>query len=287
MPDTIHVEPLLHLSALTLAVSVAYLGLDRVHLEKDAFFEALKKAQIKAEKFVKRYEVGEAQPAEDPFYYLSFWIKLKFFVLCHVAERPVDMGWLRILHVCHRQRYVPLLRYFKARNNGENQSPEMNPGLRVYSAILAIECEDDEIPKIAVSGIAIQAADDVQAADISPSRKRVRNERRDRKFVSICAAVSAAIFLALTAAATWDVQYLPADYDYLRWFKIDHMREVSFWTCFMILSWVFLTVGITHILQNVESICDGLEQTIEDWMKKLSRDVATHQLNSNSPTKRK
>jgi len=228
MSQSVHVEALLHLSALSLAVTVAYLGLDRVHMEKDAFIEALKKAQVKARDFVSRYEVGEKALEDGPmFYRFPFWIKLKFYTLCHVAEADVQMGWFRPLHVCHRQAYVPLLRYFKGREkNGKNA------------------------------------------------------DRRDRKCVAICGAILALLFLYLTAAGLWELQWFPANFDYLRWSQIDWVLTISFWMCAVVLFWIFSTVGLTYLLQNIDSICDRLEKSIEDRMRLLTRDATIHRLNT-------
>jgi hypothetical protein len=117
-----HAEPLLHLGALSLVICLAYLGLDRVHLEKDEFLDALERARSSTLDFVRRYDVKPGTPcAKDTmFYRFPFSVKLKFYVLCQIAgvNRYIAMGGVwRILHYAHRQLHVPLLEYFQNRRD--------------------------------------------------------------------------------------------------------------------------------------------------------------------------
>jgi hypothetical protein len=224
MDADIHIESILHLSALSLIVAIAYLGLDRVHLEKDAFLDALEKARARAVNFVRRCDIkpGERPDVASMFYRFPFWVKLKFYALCQIAEVnwDIDMGshW-RIAHWCHRQRHVPLFGYFK--------------------------------------------------------------KRRDRAWVSIFAAALLAIFLYMTAAALWSWHYFPPEIlpetprIGMRTFTV-----ISYWVCTAILLWIFLTVGITHLLQHIESICINLEGVVDDHMKKIAADVTRNSLQS-------
>lgn len=121
MPAQLHVEALLHLSALVLIVSVAYLGLDKVHLEKDLFLEALKGSKTKAINFARQCDVmpGQAPAPESMFYRFPFLVKLKFYVICQIADvnGKINMGIFRPMHYCHRQMHGPLHGYFTNRRD--------------------------------------------------------------------------------------------------------------------------------------------------------------------------
>lgn len=115
-----HIESILHLSALALIVAIAYLGLDRVHQEKDNFLEALDRAKAKATAFVLQCDVERTVPAEAMFNRFPFLVRLKFYALCQIAgvNGNIEMGfWGRVSHLCHRQRHVPLLGYFRRRQD--------------------------------------------------------------------------------------------------------------------------------------------------------------------------
>src|SRR4051794_27433305 len=91
----IHIEPILHLSALALIITIAYLGLDRVHLEKDAFLEALEEARQHSADFVRRCDItpGKTPLPTGMFYRFPFWVKLQFYALCQIAgvNRDISM----------------------------------------------------------------------------------------------------------------------------------------------------------------------------------------------------
>jgi hypothetical protein len=222
--NELNVEALLHLNVLSLIITIAYLGLDRVHLEKDAFLASLEEAREKALAFVLRFDVspGKTPAVKSMFYRFPFWIKLKFYVICQVANvhRDITMGraW-RFTHCCHRQRYVPLLNYFY--------------------------------------------------------------KRRDRLWVSLFATILLILFLYTTAAALWDLQYFPADFWMrLHWIYSESLMTPNYWICIVILLWIFFTIGMTHILQHVGSICDRLQVDIDTHMKEIADDVARNTLNA-------
>lgn len=217
-----HIESILHLSSLSLIITIAYLGLDRVHLEKDAFLDALERAKDKAIQFVRRCDIkpGEKPESSSMFYRFPFWVKLKFYALCQVAgvNWDIDMGghW-RLLHWCHRQRHVPLLGYFK--------------------------------------------------------------KRRDRGLVSIFAAILLLIFLYMTAAALWNLQYFPADiWPSLQWVQTRNVLTPAYWICLFVLFWIFATVGITHVLKRIETACDRLQDAVDVHMKAIAADVTRNLL---------
>jgi hypothetical protein len=121
MPLQLHVEALLHLSALVLIVSIAYLGLDKVHLEKDQFLEALNEAKEEAVNFARRCDI---KPGEEPvkaamFYRFPPIIKLKFYVICKIAEtnKTIPMRGYRPVHLCLCLWYIPLHGYFTGRRD--------------------------------------------------------------------------------------------------------------------------------------------------------------------------
>jgi hypothetical protein len=114
----IHAEGLLHLSAFAAAVSIAYVGLDRIHWDDERFFVSLVQAEkdtaaLLLLKFGIKKEEVSPQEAFDLF---RFFVRLKLFALCHVANAQVEMGWwCRFWHYVHIQRHVPLLPYFRHR----------------------------------------------------------------------------------------------------------------------------------------------------------------------------
>ena len=122
MSIQLHVEALLHLSALVLIVSIAYLGLDKIHLEKDQFLEALNASKELAINFVRRCDVkpGETPEKVAMFYRFPPFVKLKFYAICAIADTngSIKMGMVyRPLHYCHRVKYVPLHGYFSDRRD--------------------------------------------------------------------------------------------------------------------------------------------------------------------------
>jgi hypothetical protein len=224
MEHALPIESILHLSSLSLIITIAYLGLDRVHLEKDAFLASLNGAREKAEGFVRRYDIkpGEKPDHSSMFYRFPFWIKLKFYTICQVAgvNWDIDMGgqW-RLLHWCHRQRHVPLLGYFK--------------------------------------------------------------KRRDRGWISLFAAILLLIFLYMTAASLWSLQYFPADLlPSLHWIEAKNLLTPAYWICLFVLFWIFATVGITHLLKHIEAACTRLQDSVDEHMKAIAADVTRNTLNS-------
>ena len=218
----LHIESILHLSALSLVVSIAYLGLDKVHQEKDAFKESLAKAREKALELVSRCDVtiGADPGPEAIFYRFPFGVRLKFYLLAYIAAAQIKMGVIyRSCHWFHRQVKVPCLRYFD-------------------------------------SGF-------------------------DRIFVSIFALVSLGIFLYLTAAALWDFHWFFLDqaladkpaWINLAWFPMQSVMPVFYWACSFILLWIFFTVGVTHILKNLEKICDSMQTAVDLQMETAAQDV--------------
>jgi hypothetical protein len=149
--------------------------------------------------------------------------------------------------------------------------------------VLSIDRSDDKMPKVVVLDVTSQPPGDSQPPQTFPVKYLKREERRDRRYVSICAAISATLFVYLTAAAIWELQYFPADADYLRWLSINEVMKLCFWLCIVILLWILFTVGLTHILENIDDACDKLGDSIHHRMRLLARDCIQAQLAANLP----
>jgi hypothetical protein len=110
-------DVLLHLSALVVAITIAYIGLDQIRWEPDVFEARLDAAETQAEGLVARTDVRKNKIPDRSarFYKFPFLIRIKFYVLCHVARAKIKMGAMRIFHIFYRQRHVPLLGYFRKR----------------------------------------------------------------------------------------------------------------------------------------------------------------------------
>ncbi len=85
------------------------------------------------------------------------------------------------------------------------------------------------------------------------------------------------IFLYLTAAALWQFHWFALDYfTAFQWFDLNAALPYFYWTCVAILIWIFATVGITHMLQNLESMCDALYHSVDAQMKLMAEDVTRY-----------
>jgi hypothetical protein len=114
----IHLDGLLHLSGIAAAISIAYVGLDRIHWEEEEFFANLTKVENKFSEAVHRFGIRMDQVTPKASFKLFplFCLRLKLFALCHVARVKVKMGVIgRFCHWFHILRHAPLLPYFRAR----------------------------------------------------------------------------------------------------------------------------------------------------------------------------
>jgi hypothetical protein len=109
----VHLEGLLHLSALTSAVTIGYVGLDRIRIQlKDegALERAIASVSTRVEVLLRQLDVVETNG------YISFIYDFPpAYVLTHVAGMPVKQGWKRPYRAICRQRHVPLIGYFRNR----------------------------------------------------------------------------------------------------------------------------------------------------------------------------
>lgn len=108
----VHVDGLLHLSAITLVGTAAYIGLDRVRRAPDRFKDQLATVESRVKDMLLQLDVmeGNGLKLKDIFN------RAPVHILCHVAGVKVELGALRrLLHAVHRQWYVPILGYFRRR----------------------------------------------------------------------------------------------------------------------------------------------------------------------------
>jgi hypothetical protein len=110
--NIIHVEAMLHLAAMAVAATAAYLGLDHVKMERSSLGAELDRVtaeinlQLRASRILKGDQVQLKDVYDRAFVH----------VLCHVAKHKMTLGfWRRLGHVFHRQLYVPMLGYFRSR----------------------------------------------------------------------------------------------------------------------------------------------------------------------------
>jgi len=109
-------EAILHLNAVSLALCVAYLGLDKADVEaNDTIKQGLEKAEETAIAVLTKMDVVDSHNPDGFQQMLPFRLKLKFYVLCHVANYPPPSGWLRYVHRLHREIYVPFLGFYRNR----------------------------------------------------------------------------------------------------------------------------------------------------------------------------
>jgi hypothetical protein len=116
----VHVEGLLHLSGIALAVTIAYVGLDKIRWEENVFFKHLEEVEKDIAASLLRFGIqtdGKFVNAKASCkLFPLFCLRLKLFALCHVAQARVQMGfWGRVWHWFHIQRHAPLLPYIRSR----------------------------------------------------------------------------------------------------------------------------------------------------------------------------
>jgi hypothetical protein len=116
--EPIHPEGLLHLAAFTVAVTIGYVGLDKVTgeqiISRDQLEQEITKVSARVDKLLTRHAVIETDGLMNFIFDFP-----NIYVLCHVAGRRVRhrWPWQRPLRAIHRQRHVPLLNYFRHRRD--------------------------------------------------------------------------------------------------------------------------------------------------------------------------
>ncbi len=114
MGGTVHIDGLLHLAAITVVATAAYIGLDRVRREPDRFQRQLQDVRTRVHNLLLRLDVKQS----DKSRLKDLFNKAPVYILCHVAEEPIELGWWRRgLHACHRQWHIPILGYFRRRTD--------------------------------------------------------------------------------------------------------------------------------------------------------------------------
>jgi len=105
----LHLEGLLHLSAIAVAISAVYIGLDRIHSEPDRFRKQLRTVQGRVRRSLLRLDVLRSGPETRPKLKKLF-DEPSVHLLCYVAGINIELGAARrLLHFLHRQPFVPLV----------------------------------------------------------------------------------------------------------------------------------------------------------------------------------
>jgi hypothetical protein len=111
----VHIEGLLHLGALAIAITAAYVGLDRIKVENDDFSTGL--ARIKSE--VAAYIGKHFDIRADRLVIVKRSLRLRaVIVLAHIGDVKVKVHWwTRPLHMILTNLRVPFYRYFLGRRD--------------------------------------------------------------------------------------------------------------------------------------------------------------------------
>lgn len=108
--NAVHLEGLFHLGALAIAVTAAYVGLDRVKMESDEFAVGLTKFRDGARKFLE----DEFDIRWEHYSIVQHSVKVRaVIVLCYIAFANTQTSvWSWPFHIVYRQFKLPLYRYF-------------------------------------------------------------------------------------------------------------------------------------------------------------------------------
>jgi hypothetical protein len=107
-------DAILHLQAVSLVVTAAYLGFDRVHIERDQLHEILNLKSAMVNDLVNKLDITRGDGLSLKHAFQTFDV----YVLCHVARIRIRLGFFkRPAHVLHRQYYVPLLEYYRRKDS--------------------------------------------------------------------------------------------------------------------------------------------------------------------------
>ena len=110
----LHVEAMLHLAAMAVAVTAAYLGLDSVRIRRDGFRRELDRFKRVINRRLTEVDVRRCGGARAQL--REVFNRSPVHVLCYVADMEMNLNVVRwAWHVIHRQRYVPMLSYFRNR----------------------------------------------------------------------------------------------------------------------------------------------------------------------------
>jgi len=114
--DDAKLTALLHISTIVTVVMLAFLGVDSAHLDTPNYTDGMRPARDKAKNILLRLGLSGRVPVK--IVGAGWWFRLKttFFaaVICVVADDPIHLQWvLHCFHFCHRQRHIPLFKYFK------------------------------------------------------------------------------------------------------------------------------------------------------------------------------
>ena len=117
----LHIDGLLHLTAMAVAISIAYMGVDRISGEPDRFHTMLLAVTGRVRELVLQLDVKQTKKDTNGDDRKTTQLKLIYdkhpmHVLCFVAKEPISLGWYRRLcHTYVREKQIPLLGYFRHR----------------------------------------------------------------------------------------------------------------------------------------------------------------------------
>lgn len=110
----LHIEGLLHLAGIVVVTTTAYIGIDRVRHEADDFQKLLQQVRERVRAMLLRLDVKH----NGKLTLKNIFDRSSVHILCHVAKEPIELGaGRRIIHALHRQKYVPILGYFRKRTD--------------------------------------------------------------------------------------------------------------------------------------------------------------------------
>jgi hypothetical protein len=113
-----HIDPLLHLNTVALALCVAYLGLDKAHVEPDYIDKRLAEGKEIALRSITKCDVHNGVAKNNGMHQRFPWqAKLVFFLLCHIADVSVSKGLLYPVHMLDKRIVLPPLTYYKKRRD--------------------------------------------------------------------------------------------------------------------------------------------------------------------------
>ncbi len=94
MSGAVHVDGLLHMAAMTVVATAAYIGLDRIrHHRPDNFHRQMDRVRARVKELLLRLDVKQA----DQEKLKELYDKAPVNILCHVAKEKVKLGaWRRL-----------------------------------------------------------------------------------------------------------------------------------------------------------------------------------------------
>ncbi|MEA2909867.1 MAG: hypothetical protein QOJ15_1948 [Bradyrhizobium sp.] len=111
----IHIDGLLHLGALAIAITAAYVGLDRIKIEPDDFSTGLDKVREDVRSYIsKHFDIK----CDEVVFINKSTRMTAVLVLCYIANAKTRTRiWAWPIHFVLRHIHVPFYRYFSGRHD--------------------------------------------------------------------------------------------------------------------------------------------------------------------------